>query len=45
MVLMKMKWSCYLLIPSKELLAKSMTPLVGLVTTPTKPLPRPVNYK
>lgn len=33
----------YLLIPSKELLAKSITPLVGLVTTPTKPLPIPEN--
>lgn len=34
-------YSAYLLIPSKELLAKSITPLVGLVTTPTKPLPIP----
>lgn len=34
-------FSAYLLIPSKELLAKSITPLVGLVTTPTKPLPIP----
>lgn len=35
-------FSAYLLIPSKELLAKSITPLVGLVTTPTNPLPIPV---
>lgn len=34
-------FSVYLLIPSKELLAKSITPLVGLVTTPTRPLPIP----
>ena len=31
----------YRFIPSKELLAKSMTPEVGLVTTPTSPLPTP----
>lgn len=34
-------FSAYLLIPSKELLAKSITPLVGLVTTPTRPFPIP----
>jgi len=30
--------------PSKELEAKSTTPLAGLVNTPTKPLPTPATF-
>ncbi|KAH3865907.1 hypothetical protein DPMN_028954 [Dreissena polymorpha] len=39
---MKHRPSSNLLMPSNELLAKSMTPLVGLVTTPNSPLPTPL---
>jgi len=31
--------------PSKELDAKSTTPLAGLVNTPTKPLPTPATVR
>ena len=37
--------STHLLIPSKELDAKSTTPLAGLVKTPTRPLPMPESSK